>query len=126
MGAWIIGHLPITLAIAAAGAGMVSLIEHAHEPAAPEATAWLLAGSVAAVLLAQIGIARVLTDSERLPAVYRSLSLATAVAAVAALAAGALNPQPWILALSLGAILLILWFFAVMTFIRARAWPPAV
>jgi low temperature requirement protein LtrA len=125
MGAWIVGHLPITLAIAAAGAGMVSLVEHAHEPAAPQATAWLLAGSVAAVLLAQIAIARVLSDSARLPQAYRTLSLGMGVAAVAAVAAGWLNPQPWILALALGAILLILWFFAVATFIRAKAWPPA-
>ncbi len=44
---WIVGHFPITLAIGASGAAMVSLIEHAHDAAAPPATAWLLSGAVA-------------------------------------------------------------------------------
>ena len=44
---WLVGHLPITLSIAAAGAAMVSLIEHAHDPKTPEGTAWLLSGAVA-------------------------------------------------------------------------------
>jgi hypothetical protein len=38
MASWLLGHLPFTLSIAAAGAAMISLIEHAHDartPAAP-------------------------------------------------------------------------------------------
>ena len=122
---WILAQLPVTLSIAAAGAAMVSLLEHAHDPIAPEATAWLLAGSVAVVLVTQVVIARVLADSERLPAVYRSLSIGMGVAAAAALVIGWVRPAPWILALVLGLILLVLWFVAVVVFIRARAWPPA-
>lgn len=69
-------YLPATLSIAAAGAGLTSLIAHAHDTATPEATAWLLAGSVALGLLALIVIERALVDAERLRGVYRPLSLA--------------------------------------------------
>ena len=38
---WMEAHLPIAIAIVGAGAAMIGLIEHAHEPR-PAATAWLL------------------------------------------------------------------------------------
>ena len=38
---WLLSHLPITLSIAAAGAGMTSLIFHAHDAVTPASTAWL-------------------------------------------------------------------------------------
>ena len=41
---WMEAHLPIAIAIVGAGAAMIGLIEHAHEPQTPAATAWLLAG----------------------------------------------------------------------------------
>ena len=41
-----------TMSIAAAGAAMASLIEHAHDARTPPGTAWLLAGAVALGLLA--------------------------------------------------------------------------
>ncbi len=87
-------------------------------------TAWLLGSSVALVLVGQVIIARVLTEWDRLPAAYRSLSIAMAAAGAAALALGWLAPAPWLLALALGLILLVLWFAAVIVFIRADAWPP--
>ena len=37
---WVLSHLPIALAITAAGAGMVSLIGHAHDPRTPAGTSW--------------------------------------------------------------------------------------
>jgi low temperature requirement protein LtrA len=125
IGTWILIHLPITLAIAAAGASMVSLIEHAHEPIAPDATVWLLAGSVAAVLVAQVINAWALADMQLVAVVYRPLAIAMCVAAVVALAMALLRPAPWLLVLALGALLSVLWIFAVVKFIRARAWPPA-
>ena len=120
---WILTALPITLAIAAGGAAMVSLIEHAHDPVAPEITAWLVCGSVAAVLLAQIVHSWSLHDAQRFAGAYRALAIAMVFAATGALIVGALRPAPWILALLLGLILTVLWFYAVATFIRARAWP---
>jgi low temperature requirement protein LtrA len=120
--AWMLSHLPITLAITAAGAAIVSLVEHAHEPATPVATASLLSGSVALGLLALILTARSLEDAVRLASVYRPLTVALALGAVVALFAGWLAPAPWLMALLLVAILSALWFFAVAWLIRAGAW----
>ena len=122
LASWLVSHLPITLSITAAGAAMVSLISHAHDARTPASTAWLLAGAVALGLLALIITIRALADADRLAVVYRPVSLATAVAAGAALVAGWLRPAPWLFALLLVAILSILWFFAVSRFLRAGAW----
>jgi low temperature requirement protein LtrA len=51
---WVMSHLPIALAITAAGAGMVSLIGHAHDATTPAATSWLLAGAVATGLFSVV------------------------------------------------------------------------
>ena len=122
MATWLLGHLPITLSTAAAGAAMVSLIEHAHDARTPASTAWLLAGALALGLLALAATERTLVDAQRLEVVYRPLSLAMAVGAGAALIVGWARPAPWLLALLLVAILSVLWFFAVARFLRADAW----
>ena len=119
---WTLSHFPITLSIAAGGAAMVSLIAHAHDPSTPAETAGLLAGAVALGLLALIVTARALVDAERLPSVYRPLTVAMAVGAVAAVVVGWLQPAPWLFALLLVAILSVLWFLAVGSFLRADAW----
>jgi len=119
---WMLDHFPITMSIAAGGAAMVSLIEHANDPSTPEATAWLLSGSVALGLLAQAVTTRTLGDAERLAVVYRPLAVALIAGAAAAIVVGWLHPAPWLLALSLVAILSVLWFFAVSRFLRADAW----
>lgn len=119
---WTLSHFPITLSIAAGGAAMVSLIAHAHDPRTPAETAGLLAGAVVLGLLALIVTARALVDAERLPFVYRPLTVAMAVGAVAAVVVGWLQPAPWLFALLLVAILSVLWFLAVSSFLRADAW----
>lgn len=119
---WMIAHLPVTLAITGAGAAMVGLIEHAHDPTTPQATAWLLAGSVALGLFGIIAVSATLADAHRLASVYRPLSLAMAGGALASLVAGALAPAPWILALALVAILAAVWLLAVGRFLREHAW----
>jgi len=75
---WMVSHCPITLSIAAAGAGMISLIEHAHDARTPVSTAWLLTGAVAIGLLAMIVAANALDDARRLAAAYRPLSVVMA------------------------------------------------
>jgi low temperature requirement protein LtrA len=119
---WVMSHLPIALAITAAGAGMVSLIGHAHDASAPAGTSWLLAGAVATGLLALVLTEQALVDAERLSLVFHPLRLALAAGAAAALLVGWLRPAPWILALLLVAILSVVWFFAVSRFLRADAW----
>jgi low temperature requirement protein LtrA len=122
---WLLSHLPITMSVAAAGAAMVSLIEHAHDARTPPATAWLLAGAVAAGLVALAVTERTLADAQRLAVVYQPVSLAMGAAAAAALIVGWARPAPWALALLLVAILSVLWFFAVSRFLRADAWGEA-
>ena len=119
---WVMSHLPITLAITAAGAGMVSLIGHAHDASAPADTSWLLAGAVATGLLALILTERTLVDAERLSLVFHPLRLALSAGAAVALIVGWLRPAPWLLALLLVAILSAVWSFAVSRFLRADAW----
>jgi low temperature requirement protein LtrA len=119
---WAISHLPITLAITAAGAGMVSLIGHAHDPRTPVGTSWLLAGAVATGLVALVLTEQALVDAERLVLVFGPLRLALSAGAAAALLVGWLRPAPWLLALLLVAILSVVWGFAVSRFLRADAW----
>jgi low temperature requirement protein LtrA len=122
LSSWVVSHLPITLSITAAGAGMVSLIGHAHDASTPAGTSWLLAGAVATGLLALILTEQALVDAERLFQVFHPLRLALSAGAVAALAVGWVRPAPWLLALLLVAVLSAVWSFAVSRFLRADAW----
>ena len=101
---------------------MVSLIGHADDPRTPAGTAWLLSSAVALGLLALIATARSLADANRLSVVYQPLSIALVGGAGAALVVGWVRPAPWLLALLLVTILVILWCFAVSRFLRADAW----
>lgn len=110
---WMVAHLPVTLAIASAGAAMVSLVEHAADVHTPPTTAWVLATAVAVALLALTGAMRTLRDFARLESVYRPLSTAMMLAAVGALVMGWLAPAPWLLALLIVLILGAVWLLAV-------------
>ena len=64
---WTLGHLPITMAIAAAAPRSIGLIAHAHDASrARRTTALLLGGAVALGLLAEIPTMRALADADRL------------------------------------------------------------
>jgi low temperature requirement protein LtrA len=119
---WMLSHLPITLAITASGAAMVSLIRHAGDDRTPPGTAGLLAGAVALGLVSLIFTEKTLVDAERFDVVYRPLRIALAVGAAAALVAGWARPAPWLFALVLVAILTVLWIYAAGRFLRADAW----
>ena len=115
---WSFLHLPVTLSIAAAGAAMVSLIEHAADAHTPTATAWLLSGSVVIGLWALVFKIRTLIDYNRFPTLYkpvvRLMMAASGVAVVAALWA----PAPWLFALSLVVVLSLVWVFSVLRWLR--------
>jgi low temperature requirement protein LtrA len=119
---WLYSHLPTALAVAAAGAGMVSLVEHAADARTPEPSAWLLAGSVSALLVAVVATIIALVDYRRLAALYRPLVAALLLGAVAALAIGWARPAPWLLATSLDLILIAIWSLA---FVRTLRTPEA-
>jgi low temperature requirement protein LtrA len=119
---WMLSHYPITLSIAAAGAGMVSLIEHAHDNSTPAPTSWLLSGAVAVGLVFLIPAWRALADASRLTSIYRPLWIATVAGAVASAIIGWTRPAPWLLALLLVVVLLLVWAVAVRGFALAGAW----
>jgi low temperature requirement protein LtrA len=109
---WLYSQLPIALAVAAAGAGMVSLVEHAADARTPEPSGWLLAGSVSALLVALVATIVSLADYRRLAALYRPLAAALLLGAAAALAIGFARPAPWLLAALLNLILIAIWSYA--------------
>ena len=119
---WLYSHLPVALAVAAAGAGMVTLIEHAADARMPEPSSWLLAGSVSALLVALVATIVSLADYRRLPGLYRPLVVALLLGAAAALAIGWARPAPWLLATLLNLVLVATWSFA---FARALRTTPA-
>ena len=110
---WMFGHLPLTAAIAALGAAMVSLVDHAHDARTPAATAWVLCGAAAVVLSATMLVSASLQAWHRDRALYRPLARTCAAVAVACLAVGAVRPPPVILGLALVLLLSIPWGFAV-------------
>jgi low temperature requirement protein LtrA len=111
---WMLGHLPLTAAIAAMGAAMVSLVEHAHEGRTPAATGWLLCAGAAVMLCATMLVAASLQAWRADRGLYRPLARACAAVAVACLAVGALRPAPLVLGVALVLLLAIPWGLAVV------------
>ncbi|AJF69424.1 hypothetical protein SVTN_00785 [Streptomyces vietnamensis] len=110
---WMLTHLPLTAAVAAMGAAMVSLVEHAHDPSTAPATAWVLCGGAAVVLISTVLVSATLQAWRTRQGLYRPLSRTCAAAALACLALGAARPAPPVLALILVLIFGIPWGLAV-------------
>ena len=102
---WLFTHLPLTIGISAAGAGMVGLVEHAAEGRTPPSTAWLVGGATAAVALS---IAALTTTIGSHPA-RRAVPFTLAGAAACSLLLAALRPAPWLLAGLLALLLSLVW-----------------
>ena len=110
---WMLGHLPLAAAVAAMGAAMVSLVDHAHDGRTPAATGWVLCAGAAVVLCATMLIATSLQAWQRDRGLYRPLARTCAGVAVACLGVGAARPAPLILGLALVLLLGIPWGHAV-------------
>jgi low temperature requirement protein LtrA len=110
---WVIGHLPLTAAVAAMGAAMVSLVDHAHDGRTTAATAWVLCAGAAVVLGATMLLAASLPAWHRDRGLYRPLARTCAAVAVACLALGAARPAPLFLGIALVLLLSIPWGLAV-------------
>jgi low temperature requirement protein LtrA len=110
---WMLSHLPLTAAVAAMGAAMISLVDHAHDSRAPAAAAWVVCAGAAVVLCATMLVSASLQawDSDR--DLYQPLARTCAGVAVACLALGALRPTPLVLGLVLVLLLSVPWGFAV-------------
>ena len=122
---WLLGHLPLTAAIAAMGAAMVGLVGHAHDGRTPAATAWLLCAGAAVVLGATMLVAASLQAWQRDRGLYQPLARTCAAVALACLAAGAVRPAPLFLGLALVVLLSIPWGFAVARHLASKPGPPA-
>jgi low temperature requirement protein LtrA len=110
---WILSHLPLTAAIAAMGAAMVSLVDHAHDGRTPSATGWVLGAGAAVVLCATMLVAASLQAWLRDRGLYRPLARTCAAVAVACLGVGAARLAPLLLGLALVLLLSIPWGLAV-------------
>jgi low temperature requirement protein LtrA len=110
---WMLSHLPLTAAIAAMGAAMASLVDHAHGGRTPPATSWVLCAGAAVVLSATMLVAASLQAWQSDRGLYRPLARICAAVAVACLGFGAARPPPLFLGLALVVLLSIPWVFAV-------------
>ena len=104
-GLWNFGHFPLWLSIAAAGAGMVSLIEHANDARTPASTALLIAGATAGAALSLA----VITATMPAHPGRRIVPYSLCAAAAAALLLAVLRPSPLLLAAGLWLALSAVW-----------------
>ena len=115
--AWIYLHLPVAVGIAAVGAGILHVVEHAGEPL-PGDVRWLLVGAVAAVLVSIAFIVWLLD----IPASYRRLywngSILMWIAGILVVGLGLTPIDPGLLLLALCALLLAPVFYGVLVWIK--------
>lgn len=112
---WIYAHLPLALATAAAGAGMVGLVEHAGASRTPEPTAWLIGGATA---LLAASLATLVAVMEPHPA-RRLVPVSLSIVVGWSLLVAAVRPAPWLLALALDLALVAVWIEAFIRHARA-------
>jgi low temperature requirement protein LtrA len=110
---WMLGHLPLTAAVAAMGAAMVSLVDHAHDGRTPAATGWVLSAGTAVVLGAAMLIAASLQAWRAERGLYQPLARTCAAVAAACLGLAAARPPPLALGLGLVVLLAVPWGLAV-------------
>jgi hypothetical protein len=87
-------RLPLTASIAAMGAAMVSLIDHARDARTPAPTAWMLCAGATAVLTSTMILAACLRAWHEERSLYRPLACVCAVVAIGCLALGAAPARP--------------------------------
>jgi low temperature requirement protein LtrA len=120
---WLYAHLPLTMAIAASGAAMVSLVEHAADSRTPASTAWLLSGSVALMLAGVALAARALPVEGFPPGMAGLITPTFLVAAAVTLVIGATRPAPIVLVAAVSVILALTWFWLFVVFLALGGVP---
>lgn len=84
---WLYLHLPLVVAMAAGGAGVLNTVEHAAEPL-PDPVRWLLVGSLAMAVLSVTLITWTLQARQAQPTMYRTAEAAMLITVVLSLAVG--------------------------------------
>jgi low temperature requirement protein LtrA len=110
---WMFAHLPLAAAVAAMGAAMVPLVEHAHDRHGPAPAVWLLSTGTAVTLCATMALAASLQAWRANRALYRPLVVTCAVVAVLCPVLAAVQPAPLLLVGALVVLLAIPWGVAV-------------
>jgi low temperature requirement protein LtrA len=84
---WLNLHLPLVIAIAAGGAGVLNTVEHAAEPL-PDAVRWLLVGSLATAIASVAALTHTLDVRRAHPEPYRAAEGAMVVSIALSLGVG--------------------------------------
>jgi low temperature requirement protein LtrA len=111
---WMFGHLPITAAIAAIGAAMVTLVQQPAAGRTTAAVAWTLSGGAIVILVFVAALITCLQAWRRDQSFYRPLSIACLLACLLPVVVGLLRPNPLVLGASLVLTFAVPWTFAVI------------
>lgn len=111
---WLLGHLPITVAVAAMGATMVTLVDHASVDRTSASASWMLCGGAALILATVVGVMTALRDWREERDLFRQIAVACLLAGLFALAMAPIRPPPLVLGVSLVATFGAPWTFAVL------------
>lgn len=123
---WLYAHLPLTMAIAAAGAATVNLVGHAAETSASAPASWLLTGSIA-VTLAAIGVACTALPADEFPPGMRTwLAPTLAITAAIPLAVTAVGSSAVVLVAATSIVLLGAWLVLFAVFLALGGDPEVV
>jgi hypothetical protein len=114
------------MAIAAGGAAMVSIVEHAAESRTPTAAAWLLSGSVALVLVGVTLAVQALAVDEFPPGMARQIAPTFGLAAAVILILGWARPAPIVLVVAVFVVLTVTWLWLFALFLALGGVPPRV
>jgi low temperature requirement protein LtrA len=128
---WTLLHLPVTMSIAALGAGAVSVIEHTGDSPAPAPTAWLVSGSLVLAVMSLAMLYPTLGDFAAHRQQYRNLITVSAAMIPILAVLGAWQPAPITFIAACAAAFVIVWCLMVALWIRGSTagqltWPPDV
>jgi len=114
---WMYAHLPVTIGVAATGAAVINVIEHADQPL-PIEVRWLLVVSIAIVLLGIALLIQTLENQEHFQKSYHKGQIAMIVASLLIVALGFSYLQTIPLLLAIVVLMLSPIFFGLMYWIR--------
>jgi low temperature requirement protein LtrA len=87
---WLHLHLPLVIAMAAGGAGVLNTVEHAAEPL-PAEVRWLLVGSLGVAVLSVALIIQTLEARRAVPELYRTAEVALLISVILSSGVGLTN-----------------------------------